>query len=380
MKKTFKLLCGAVLLSILLSPTIINPSAALTTSGPTAIPGNLIPIPSNGAPLVPTLPNLGTVSIALPSLQLYSIDQTKSGLVMSDPLNNEIKTQQELQANPGYWTYGGDAPALNAPYEFFKDNQGLHIGVQAPANGTWAGYYAASPNTNAMLFHSVITTPVSTIPYLWYENGMYVQTSQPMINYVTCVSNTSAFGTVWSVASTTGDANQATTFNILWTDTSPNQPLTRDCTIITNGNNYLKVYLDGVMVYSSNNLNLQMPAPFNTYLEPQSSYPGQLLDGIYKDYYVATGENIKVTNNPLLAATVKIVDPTGKVMANANVNSGTATLNIGQFHMPLVAYIKVYDTLGTQIASTSSPVNLFGGDTYSVNSIGSGLGLGLTLP
>src|SRR2546422_3733070 len=47
-------------------------------------------------------------------------------------------------------------------------------------------------------------------------------------------------------------------------DTSPNQPLTRDCTIITNGNNYLKVYLDNVLVYESNNLDLQMRSEEHT--------------------------------------------------------------------------------------------------------------------
>jgi hypothetical protein len=377
MKKNVMLFCSAAILSILIAPLTVNPSAALTLGGPTAIPGNLIPIPSTGAPLVPSPPNLGTVPISLPPVPLYSIDQIKSGLVASDPLNNETKTQQQLQAELGYWTFGGDAPLLNAPFEFFKDTQGLHIGSQAPANGTWAGYYAVSPNTNAMLFHSVITTPVRTIPYQFYENGMYIQTSQPFINYVTCVADTSAFGTVWAVVSTTGDANQATQFNVLWVDTSPNQPLTRDCTIVTNGNNFLKVYLDGTMVYSNNTLNLQMAAPYNTYLEPQSSYSGQLLDGIYKDYYATTDENVKVTNNPLLAATVKLVDPTGKVLASEPVNSGTATLTIGQFHMPLVAYIKVYDSLGIQLASTSSPENIFGGNVYSVNSITSGLGLAL---
>src|SRR5256885_3958498 len=353
MKKPVMLFFSVLLLSMMIFPLTANPSSALTVSGPIPIPGNLIPIPSTGTPIVPTLPDLGTIPIGLPAVALYSIDKIKSGLVASDPLNNEIKTQQELQANPGYWTYGGDAPLLNARYDFFKDTQGLHIGSQAPANGTWAGFYAASPNTNGMLFHSVITTPVNTIPYQWYENGMYVQTSQPLINYVTCASNTSAYGTVWAVVSTTGDVNQATQFNILWVDTSPNQPLTRDCAILTNGSNLLKVYLDGVMVYSSNNLNLQMPAPFNTYLEPQSSYPGQLLNGTYKDYYVTTGETIKVTNNPLLAATVKLVDPTGKVLASAPVNSGTAILNIGKFHMPLAAYIKEYNILGIQLESTS---------------------------
>ena len=360
---------------ILMTPIVTNTTQALTLD-PIPIPGNLIPIPGTGTPIVPNPPNLGTVPIAPPPVSLYSISQVKSGLVASDPLNNETKTQQELQANPGYWFYGGDAPAENAPYDFYKDTQGLHIGVQAPANGTWAGFYAVTPSTNATLFHTVLTTPVRTISNDFYENGLYVQTTQPVVSYVTCVSVTSSAGTVWAVVSTVGNANQSTQFNLLWVDSSSNQPLTRDCSIVTNGNNFLKVYLDGVMVYSSSTLNLNMPGPFNAFLEPQSSYPGQLLNGIYKDYYAASDENIKVTNNPALASTVKLVDPSGTVLASGPVKSGTATLTIGQFHMPLGVYIKIYDSNNIQLASTSSPVNMFGGDVYTVSSL-LGLGLGL---
>src|SRR5437660_8580632 len=137
---------------ILITPIVTNTTQALTID-PIPIPGNLIPIPGTGTPIIPNPLNLGTVPIAPPPASLYSISQVKSGLVASDPLNNETKTQQELQANPGYWFYGGDAPAENAPYDFYKDTQGLHIGVQAPANGTWAGFYAVTPSTNATLFH-----------------------------------------------------------------------------------------------------------------------------------------------------------------------------------------------------------------------------------
>jgi hypothetical protein len=63
------------------------------------------------------------------------------------------------------------------------------------------------------------------------------------------------------------------------------------------------------------------------------------------------------------------VDSTGNVLATSPVASGTATLPIGQYHMPLVAYVKVYDSNNIQLASTSSPVNIFGGDTFKVNSI-----------
>ncbi len=316
---------------------------------------------------VGTSPSSNT-AIATTIAQVHSITRTQSGLAASDPLNNETKTQQQLFANQQYWKYGGDAIAQNAPYEFSKDTQGLHVGVQATANGTWSGIYAVTPNTNAMLFHATVSTPVSFIPYQWYENGMYVQTAGSQnVNYVTCVSITSQWGTTWAIVSTTGTVNQATQFNVLYSDHNPNQPLTRDCTIITNGNNYLKVYLDGNMVYNNSTMNLQMPGPFNVFLEPQSSYPGKMLDGIYKDYYATTDENIKITNNPANAARVDLIDTAGSVIASSPVSSGSATINVGSYHFPLAGTIKVYDGNNNVIASTSSLVNIFGGDVYSIS-------------
>ncbi len=292
---------------------------------------------------------------------------THTGLVVQDPLNNVTQTQSQLETNQKYWIYGGDAPAENATFDFFEDALGLHMGVKAPANGTWAGIYATTPNTNATLFHAVITTPVATIPYQFYENGLYVQTSQSFINYVTCVSVTGSSGTTWAVVSTTGNANESTQFNVLWADTSPNQPLTRDCTIITNGNNYLKVYLDHTMVYTSNTLHLQMPEPFNAYLEPQSSYPGQLLNGTFLDYYVTTGENVRVTNLPANADTAYLVNSSGDALAAAQVENNTAYLDVGAYHFPLAASIKVYDSNYTLIATSPLIPNLYGGNEYSMH-------------
>ena len=296
---------------------------------------------------------------------IRSVTQVQSGLVASDSLTNETMTQQQLQAGNGYWAYAGDAPAEKAPYSFSRDAQGLHIDVQAPSSGTWAGFFAESPNTNAVLFHSVITTPVRTVPSQNYENGMYVQTSNGLINYVTCVSLTNTQATSWAIINTYGTTNQATKFTVLWMDNSANQPLTRDCTIITNGQNYLKVYMDGTMVYTSNSLNLQMPAPYNTYLEPETSYSGQLLSGTFQDYYVSSDETIKVINNPSNAARADIVDSTGTILGSSQVSGGTAILDVGKFHYPLSASIKVYDSSNNLIAS--GPVNIYGGSVYSVN-------------
>ena len=364
--KRSRIFLGLAVLAIFLSSTTINPSIAVAPTGPAPIPGNLIPIPpafvpipSNPLPVVPLLP--------APSL--YSIDKVNSGLVASDSLTNETLNKQQLLSNPRYWTYGGSAQVLNTPYDLFKDSQGLHIGVQSLQNGSYTGFYAVTPNTNAKLFHSVISTQPSTLPIMtdFYENGLYVQTAGiPNVNYVTCTSDTSFWGTSWAVIWATGNPFGITDYKVLNVSNTAN-PTTADCTIVTNGNNFLKVYLDGRLVYSNSTLNLQMPGPFNAFLEPQTSYPSQMLYGTYKDYYAATDESIKVTNNPPLAAKVLLVDSTGQVLASAPVVSGTARAVIGQYHMPLAAYIKVYDSNDIQLASTKTPLNIFGGDIYSVN-------------
>src|SRR5579863_486945 len=67
------------------------------------------------------------------------INKIQCGLYASDPLNNKTATQEQLDANSTYWIYGGDAPGENASFSYYEDTQGLHIGVQAPSNGTYAG-------------------------------------------------------------------------------------------------------------------------------------------------------------------------------------------------------------------------------------------------
>ena len=383
MKRSSSMIFFSLIFLFLVGLFTANPIIfGLTTSGPVPIPGSLLLIPDNPNSLISSSTSASQTVTVQTTSSTYSISLAKSGLAASDPLNNETKTQQQLQSNPRYWTYGGDAPLETppAPYDFYKDPQGLHIGVQSTGNDTsgnpkWAGFYALAPGTNAALFHAVISTPLRSIPTQnnFYENSLYVQTSinvpNAQVNYVACGSNTSAYGTLWAVYSATGDVHGATSIAQLYLDSSPNQPLTRDCTIITNGSNYLKVYIDGNMVYSSNTLKLLMQEPFNAFLEPQSSYAGQLLNGIYTDYYATSDENIQVTNNPILAATVDLVDSSNHIIASAPVNSGTAILNIGQFHMPLSANIKVYDSNNIELASTSSPVNIFGGDVYKVKSL-----------
>ncbi|TLX99592.1 MAG: fibronectin type III domain-containing protein, partial [Thaumarchaeota archaeon] len=301
--------------------------------------------------------NTGTVSLVTP------------GLVASDPLN-KTATQQQLTANPGIWTFDGSAKAGGFPFFFNEDAQGLHIGVKAPKAGNWSGFYASTQSSTApfpTLFHALVTAPSRTIPANDFNAGIYVQTAQPLINYVFCGESTSTTLTYWSVVLASGNANQATKTTTLYTDPAPNQPLTRDCTIVTNGQNYLEVFIDQKLVYQSTSLKQNMTTPFIFFLESQTSNAAQVLYGVFRNFYATSGESVVVNGIPAGATMVQIVDPTGAVLATASVSSGTATLPVGQFAYPLKAKIIVYGSGNKVVASTSGVVSIYAGDVYSVH-------------
>lgn len=301
----------------------------------------------------------------------YTIDKTKSGLVASDPLNNQTETKQQVLSDTRYWNYYGTAVAeKNTPYDIYKDAQGLHIGEPGPdptqfGDGSYSGYYAVSPHTNAVLVHAVLTATNQPVLHNDFQNQLEIMTTSGIVNYLDCAAITNTDGTYWTLVHGYGDAVEASHFDTLWVDTSANQPLTRDCTVITNGANYLKLYMDNVLVYSSNTLSLNMPAPFDYYLQTMNSYYNQMRYGVFKDYYATTDENIKITNNPSNAATVSLVDASGKSLASSSVTAGTATLDVGKYHFPISGTINVYDGSNNLIASSTE--SIYGGDAFSVN-------------
>jgi len=301
----------------------------------------------------------GTVSFGAAG----TITKVTSGLVASDPLNQQL-TMQQLQSN-SYWTFSGDAPAEGAPYNFYENSAGLHIGVQAASPGTYAGFFAVSPNTNFVLAHVLVTAPVSTIPQGTFEAGIYVQTADGNVNYVTCTSATTSAGTIWELVWATGNSNGATSFTTLWSS-GTGQPLTENCTIITNGNNYLKLYLGSHLVYSSSRLSLKMPAPFQIYLEPETSYSGQELYASFLNYYLTSGEYLTINGLPSRATHVELINPTnGQVLARAPKSGGSARIEMGGFTFPFTAKIEALSSTGAVIASTPGAVSLYGGDVYS---------------
>ena len=187
----------------------------------------------------------------------YSIGKTKSGLVAGDPLTaTPTKTKQQVMADTSYWSYYGTVYEKQTTFDIYKDSQGLHIGEPGPDHVTfgdtaYSGFYAVSPYTNAVVEHAVLTATDQPVPDHNFQNELEIMASGPNINYLSCFAVTDSSGRYWGLMHGYGDSVEANTFDTLWKDTSVNQPITRDCAIITNGMNYIRLYVDNVLVYSS---------------------------------------------------------------------------------------------------------------------------------
>lgn len=312
--------------------------------------------------VVPVISNQpATTAQAQTTSTIQSVSLVKSGLVASDSLTT---------GDTSYWTPWGST--INTPVlrEYYEDSQGLHIGVQSPYSGKWVNYGFISPDTSASLFHAVVTNPYTSVydgnvgtTASVFEAGLYVMSSNS--NYVGCIAVADFSGHYWVVQQAYGSHIIGSgIMTTLYQSPLNTMPLTQDCTIITNGNNSLKVYLGGNLVVSRNDMDLQMPTPYKALLQVDSSSP-TMRHGTFFNYYATSSEKVTVTN-ALPGGSVQIVDSSNNTLASAPVVSdGTATMLVEMYNLPLVAHIKVYNSTNTLIANTSSAVSIFGGDVYS---------------
>jgi hypothetical protein len=282
---------------------------------------------------------------------------TGLALVSSGKLaQDSLKTGQT-----GYWFFGGDAVTEGAPHSYYEDSQGLHLGVQSTLQGMWAGFYAESPDTNGMLFHAQLTLPYTSLSSESFNTGLYVQTSGSNVNYVTCAASVDSTGYTWSVLYTTGLPTNAVVFTTVYSQ-SNSGPLTRDCTIITNGNNFLEVYLGGQLVYSSHSLSLNMPPPFNSYLEVQTTNSQSQHFASYANYYATTSQDVYLKGGPPGGKMV-ITGSSGNVLGQATISSsGSASVDLGADLMPVAGKVSVYYSSGLLDSSYTGQV--WAGDVY----------------
>ena len=167
------------------------------------------------------------------------------------------------------------------------------------------------------------------------------------------------YGIFWQVVQVIGNSTQGEDYRTLWRDESLNQPSTKDCKLITNGDNFLEVHLDNKLVYSNSSLDLQMPPPFNSYLELTTPSADEMRYGQFKDYYETYGKGIKLINLPANGS-VQIIGNSNQLISNSSINSkGVVEFDLLQHPFPLVANMRIYDSEGKIYASTSKEQHYF---------------------
>lgn len=294
--------------------------------------------------------------------------KVQSGLISSDSLTT---------GDTSKWRFNGSAAEMqpNAPHAGYEDASGMHIGVLAPSENNWAGYFAISPLTPAKLFHARVIVPDTKPISGTYNVAVYIQQEMlqdPRIDAMGCGADIFPSETRWNISLQAGDKNHELVYQSIYANNNPGLPLSRECTLVTNGSNELTAYIDGEKVFSSSTMNLNMPRPFEYYLETQtnsvSPSSGNMFTGSFTDYYATTSDKIKVTG-AVVGSFVKVVDAiSGSVLASSVADTtGVAFLDVGRYHMPINASVVVYDSTGNVVlASTKQSPGIYGGDVYNI--------------
>src|SRR2546428_203828 len=313
------------------------------------------------------LGHFSTSVSAFNGISVATIYKIVSGLVATDSLTT---------GNMSDWVLYGSAIPQNAPHSASEDANGMHIGILAPYAGHWAGYFALSPLTTAHLFHTRVSLPDNkpTSASNQVDDILYVQQEMfqnPHIDAIGCGATLYFDRVEWKTVWQQGNDKAVTFVQNVYDNASAGQPTSRDCTLVTDGNSVLKSYIDGKQVFSSSSMNLNMPMPFQTYLEMQtnsvSPSTGNNFTGTFTDYYATASDSIKVINAGA-GSLVKVVDSaSGNTLASSTADAnGTVFVDVGKYNMPINATVIVYDSTGVNIlASTSAPAGIFGGDVYN---------------
>lgn len=153
-------------------------------------------------------------------------------------------------------------------------------------------------------------------------------------------------------------------------------PDARECTLVTNGDNESTGYINRQKVFSSTGMNLNMPAPFEYYIETQTNLMPPPSPGCSRAPLPVTMPYKLVDQGDKRPANsvVRVVSATsGDTLASAGADyTGAAFLDVGRCHMPIDTGVMVFDSSdGNLLASSAAHASIYGGDVFTVGSPGS---------
>jgi hypothetical protein len=297
------------------------------------------------------------------------IVQLQSGQIFSQQFADETITGiDSMKSKYPNWYFDGSARVRGGMYDVSQvRGEGLYVGVSDPdpLDGVWSGFFVMTPNDYSSLYHVKIylpPLPVSHDPANYANLGMYVQTDTATgrINYVACTIDMRPDVLIYRVESGLGNDTFVTNRTIHWEKEISLEREFMDCTLVTNGDNYFLATIDNERVFESYDLNLQMPRPFNAYLETQVTGIPDMVFGRFTDYYSNFSSHIRVIKlNPGQIVSL------GPVNATADAK-GIARLDIATLQQPFNGTLIVHSDSGDSLLTGDY---FRGGDLYSYGPI-----------
>ena len=250
------------------------------------------------------------------------VTRTASGLAAYDPLTAN-RTTRDLQDQ---YVFNGSAPA-SIGYEL-EHPGGLVIGVH-PHPG-WLGWFGVTLDglPAGDVYHVHMSRPAQIPANGIGESVFAVQTALTQrsgaINYVVVAAVTAHGRTTWEVGYAHGLIADAST-QVFWS--SPPErggPLSQDVSLRTDGHSCLAVWLGDRAVFSGCGLHLDIPGPYQAYLEVQGR--DIAYRATFRDFWVAAAAPVRVSGvRP--GAVVSLVSPAGSTVASGPASpSGVADL------------------------------------------------------
>ncbi len=296
------------------------------------------------------------------------IEKLESGRVLAEAFTEgSVSGMDAMRQEYPQWFFDGSVMVRGGQYDISQvDGKGLRVGVADPdpGDGVWSGIFAMTPNDYSSLYHVTMQAPelpVSRDPADYANIGMYIQTDTVTgrINYIACIVDIRPDRLFYRVESGLGNDDSVTSWTVLWEKEVSMKEGTMDCTLLTNGDNHMVAIINGERVFESHGLDLQMPRPFNAYLETQVSGIEDMVYGTFYDYYSAFSSEVRV----IKLAPGQMVE-LGDVAATAD-SRGVARLDLLGLPQPYEGTLVVHG----ESADSTLEGGFTGGDVYSYGPI-----------
>jgi hypothetical protein len=259
----------------------------------------------------------------------WQLLRTTEGTLMDNPFNQAI-TPREVQDT---YEFNGDTDPELAFVRATDD--GLQVGVEPmPEAEAHNGYFAvthdAYPETS--IFHVRMSKQPGQIqsPTEVGQAVFAVQTASTkvtgLINFIVLSGDSTDGMTSWRVGYMHGHVRNAAYVNYWSTEPSVNSPDTQDVTLRTDGRRTLTVWFGKEQVFHSDELELEIQAPYQPYLEVQAVKTPFVSS--FQNFWVVEEDHLQLTGLPDGAA-VRLVDDQGAVLGETAAGTGgAATLEL----------------------------------------------------